>query len=362
MRRAALLAVVMCALVAPSARAVDVSWSPFGTLGANGWYVSDVWINWTLSNIAPPLQQGCNPTHFVTDTTGRTATCSATDASGTTSKTTTAIKIDQTAPVVRAGAERPTDAGSFYNHPLTVTWSGTDATSGIASCTSVPYAGPDGTGISLAGTCRDRAGNVSGPVAFAFSYDATPPTVANVTVSAGRKTARVVWEASGATAVALIRASARAPTRQRVVYQGTGSSFLDKKLTTGRHYTYIVRAVDQAGNLASRSINVTPGSAASRERLLAPRANARVRRPPLLRWRKVKRASYYNLQLFRNGRKVLSVWPTKPHYQVRRSWRYNGRRHRLVDATYRWYLWAGYGKRSARHYGRLLGQRRFTVR
>jgi hypothetical protein len=305
---------------------------------------------------------GCQATAVRADTTGRKIECQASSGADRSYSSVT-IRLDRTAPSVVAKADRPADGGAFYNHPLTASWIATDPTSGVVSCTpAVPYAGPDGTGISLAGTCRDRAGNVSGPVAFAFNYDATPPTVAKVTVSAGRKTARVVWEASGATAVALIRASARAPTRQRVVYQGTGSSFLDKKLTTGRHYTYIVRAVDQAGNVASRSINVTPGSAASRERLLAPRANACVRRPPLLRWRKVKRASYYNLQLFRNGRKVLSVWPTKPHYQVRRSWRYNGRRHRLVDATYRWYLWAGYGKRSARHYGRLLGQRRFTVR
>jgi hypothetical protein len=361
MRRAALLAVVMSAVLAASARAADVSWSPFGTVGTDGWYVSDVWINWTLTNISPPLQQGCNPTHFVTDSPGSTATCTATDASGATSKTTTQIKIDRTPPVARATPERPVDTGSFYNHPVTVAWSATDATSGVASCSSIPYAGPDGTAVSLAGTCRDVAGNVSAPVAFVFNYDATPPVVARVAAGIGKKTANLAWEVSGATTIVLVRASARAPSRQRVVFQGAATSFIDRGLITGRHYTYIVRAIDQAGNVATRSINVTPGSA-SRDRLLAPRANAQLRRPPLLRWRKVKRASYYNVQVFRNGRKILSAWPTKPHYQLRRSWRYQGHRHRLADATYRWYLWAGYGKRSARHYGRLLGQRSFKVR
>jgi hypothetical protein len=249
----------------------------------------------------------------------------------------------------------------MYNHTLNLNWSASDATSGVASCSSASYSGPDGTNITLTGSCRDRAGNISAPVPFTFNYDATPPVVSKVRASIGRKTATLRWQADGATTVSLIRASASAPSRQRVVYTGTGSSFTDRGLTTGRHYTYIVRTADGAGNVATGSVNVTPG-AASKERLLAPRANAKLRKPPLLRWRKVRKASYYNVQVFRNGRKILSAWPSKPRYQLRRSWRYHGRRHRLVDGTYRWYLWAGYGKRSARHYGRLLGQRSFTVR
>ena len=78
-----------------------------------------------------------------------------------------------------ANADRLADAGGFYNHPLTATWTGVDATSGIASCTSTPYSGPDGTGISLTGTCKDKAGNVSAPVPFVFNYDATPPALAH---------------------------------------------------------------------------------------------------------------------------------------------------------------------------------------
>jgi hypothetical protein len=355
MRRTALLAVVMLAALASSARAVDVGWSPFGTVGADGWYVSDVWINWALSNISPPLQQGCNPTHLEADTTGKTATCSAMDASGTTSKTTTAIKIDQTPPEVRVAPDRAADAGSFYNHPVTVTWSATDVTSGVASCTSLPYAGPDGTGISLAGTCRDRAGNAGAPVAFVLNYDATPPILAEVKATPESRRVALAWQASGAARFIVTRGGS-------VVYDGTATKFTDSKLKNRTRYTYAIQAVDPAGNVATASVRATPGSASSRGRLLAPRANARLRRPPMLRWRKVKRASYYNVQVFRNGKKVLSAWPTKPHYQLRRSWRYHGRRHRLGGATYRWYLWAGYGERSARHYGRLLGQRSFKLR
>ena len=86
-----------------------------------------------------------------------------------------------------ANADRAADAGGFYNHPLTATWTGVDATSGIASCTSTPYSGPDGTGISLTGTCKDKAGNVSAPVPFVFNYDATPPALTAVTAMPRRR-------------------------------------------------------------------------------------------------------------------------------------------------------------------------------
>jgi hypothetical protein len=355
MRRAALLAAAALVTAAPAAGAVDVSWSAFGTPGAGGWYVSDVWINWTLSNVTPPLEEGCNPTHLVSDTPGATASCNARDASGTTTRSTTPIKIDRTPPAAEVSADRAPDAGGFYNHPLTVVWSGSDATSGIATCTSTPYTGPDATAISLAGTCQDRAGNVSAPVTFAFSYDATPPVLANVRASSGSRTVTLAWDASGATRIVVTRDGS-------VVYDGTGKRFTDRKVKRKTRYAYAVRALDQAGNVASRAIRVTPGSVASSDRLLAPRSNAQVRHPPLLRWREVKRATYYNVQVFRGHRKVLSAWPTRPRYQLRRTWRYAGHHHRLVDATYRWYLWAGYGKRSARHYGRLLGKRSFRVR
>jgi hypothetical protein len=363
MRRAIALAVVGSALLASGATATPLTITPIvnGQAGDAGWYVGDVIVNWSIAPAPYLVELGCTATAITTDTPGKKVECQASSGPDRAYSSVT-IRLDKTPPVVVAAPARASDAGGFYNHSLTLNWSSSDPTSGIASCSpSTTYSGPDGTSITLTGTCRDRAGNVSGPVPFVFNYDATPPVVSKVRASIGKKTATVAWQVAGATSVSLIRASAKAPTRQRTVFVGSGSSFTDRGLATGRAYTYIVRAVDGAGNVATGSVNVTPG-AASKERLLAPRANAKLHKPPLLRWRKVGKAHYYNVQVFRNGKKILSAWPSKPHYQLRRTWRYRGHRYRLSGATYRWYLWAGYGKRSARHYGSLLGQRSFVVR
>jgi hypothetical protein len=162
------------------------------------------------------------------------------------------------------------------------------------------------------------------------------------------------WQASGAARVVVMREGA-------AVYDGAGAEFADKGLKNGVRYSYLVQAFDLAGNMASDSVTVRPSSAASSEHLLSPGFQSRVSRAPLLRWREIKRASYYNVQLFRKGKKILSAWPTKAHYQVRTAWRYRGRRHRLMPGTYWWYVWAGYGHRSEHRYGKLLGRRSFVV-
>jgi hypothetical protein len=83
--------------------------------------------------------------------------------------------------------------------------------------------------------------------------------------------------------------------------------------------------------------------------------------PPLLTWRKVRRASYYNVQLHRRNRKILSRWPRTNELQLTRRWRFAGKPRRLVAGRYCWYVWPGFGPRSRRDYGRVLGKRCFTV-
>jgi hypothetical protein len=158
-----------------------VTLTPAGTLGTNGWYISNVTITTSGIDISTPVTCDADQT-VSTDTDSTTINGSCTNAAGLAGSGSLAIKRDTVGPVgVSVAADRGPDAGGYYNQPFTATWSATsDVTSGIASCTGRGYNGPDTTGSSFNGNCTDNAGNASAPVAFNFSYDSTAPTIAYV--------------------------------------------------------------------------------------------------------------------------------------------------------------------------------------
>jgi hypothetical protein len=185
-----------------------------GTLGNNGWYTSNVSVDWTVSDPESSFTTvGCADTTISSDTSGTTSSCSATSAGGTSSDSVT-IKRDATAPTSVSGApDRAPDNGTWYNNAVNVVFTGTDAPSGIASCTSTNYSGPDGAGVTVSGSCTDNAGNSSTTVASsAFDYDNTAPTAA-LSVTAGTAgangwyTSNVTVSTSGADSVSGVTCS-----------------------------------------------------------------------------------------------------------------------------------------------------------
>lgn len=327
----------------------------FGTLGANGWYTSHVTVNWQVvdSDSIVLSTSGCDARTLTTDTAGVSLTCSATSDGGETSVTKT-IKIDQAPPTVTAEASRAPDVNGWYNHGLTVAFSGTDATAGVASCSSAAYAGPDNPSASVSGSCTDWAGNV-GTATFPLKYDATPPILSHLGARAGNRRIALTWNASPDTQIVEItRAPGRRGSTTTTVYHGQAASYTDSGLKIGERYQYTVSAFDQAGNVASKTLGITATGP-----LLNPVPGARVSSAPLLIWTPVKGARYYNLQLMR-GHKIFSVWPTTARFQLPRSWIFNGRRYRLRPGVYRWYVWPGFGSLSADRYGRLLGASSFA--
>ena len=62
------------------------------------------------------------------------------------------IGIDRTPPqLVGLEPGRPANANGWFNRPVKLTFVGSDATSGVASCSSTTYGGPDGLGVPI---CR----------------------------------------------------------------------------------------------------------------------------------------------------------------------------------------------------------------
>ena len=161
------------------------------------------------------------------------------------------------------------------------------------------------------------------------------------------------WSASRGSGVDPGRALSGARWRRVVArlrgHRGRGR----RRRPAGRHALHVHADRRQRRRERGRRDRVgDPGRHAAR-----PAPGAKLSKPPLLRWKAIKGARYYNVQLFRRGKhKLLSSWPTKAHLQLRSSWTYRGHRHRLVAGRYRWYVWPGYGPRSRRHYGKLLGR------
>jgi hypothetical protein len=355
---------VTAVLLVPSAQGIDdltppaVTFSIMGTKGANGWYTSNVTVSWNIADPETGIKStsGCNTTTLVSDTPGTRLTCSATNHADVSTSIGVTILIDKTAPTVsHASPERAPDSGSWYTRPVTVAFHGADPTSGLEACTVVTYSGPDATGASVSGGCRDRAGNLSAHTSFGFNFDATAPNLAGVKVQAGSHVATVRWSPLPAwEPVTIRRSSDRA--KESVVYQGTASSFIDRSLLNGVEYRYVIVASDPASNRDSQTVEVLPKGP-----LRAPAEKARVSAPPLLQWVPVRKAAFYNVQLFRNGRKILSAWPAKTRLRLRKTWKWNGRRQALVPGTYRWFVWPAYKRQRGVRYGKPLGYSDFVV-
>jgi hypothetical protein len=361
---------VLALAAAPAARAAlpQIDYTLTGPAGSAGWFTGPVTLKWTLSG-ETASDAGCLTRQLTSDTPGVQVTCTASNADGTVPATTKSIKIDATPPAgLTAVPARPPDVAPWFTAPVAIAWSGADATSGIASCTTMTYAGPDGPAAAPAGTCRDVAGNVSAPLGFGLAYDATPPGLADLAASVADRTAAVHWTpAADAQQVNVVRRPGDAGAAARTVLDGpaTTHEVADGPLTPGTTYTWTATLRDAAGNATAASTTATvapPAQASATATGTSAKGPGRTAAGEvILRWRSRPGAKYYNIQLFRGSHKILSSWPTRTRYVLRTRWRFGGRTQRLSPGRYRWYVWPGYGRRTRHRYGRLLAHGRVAV-
>ena len=252
------------------------------------------------------------------------------------------------------------------------------------SASPVDYAGPDGADAVLVGRCRDRAGN-GGTRNFTLDYDATPPAL-SLSAESGDGSVALSWQTSpDATSVEVSRTPGVDGAPSSIVFSGPGTSFVDGRVATARATPTRSASRTPPPTPARRPSSGSPplrrqvrrarrtSPASSACRAQAPR-RASARRSRLRRgassgrtprrcWcgRRCERARYYNVQLFRGERKLLSVWPTRPRYQLKRSWRFRGKSRRLVPGSYRWMVWPGYGRRAKGRYGKPIVRSTFSI-
>jgi HYR domain-containing protein len=209
-------------------------------------------------------------------------------------------------------------------------------------------------------TATDRAGNsveTSFPVTVRNTV--SPARVAAFTARAAHRVVALTWRRPtdwDYDHVAIYRASPGSGWTL-LGTRSTQTSFADHSVANDRVYRYRIESVDTASNRSTAAeLSARPSA------FFRPSYLAAVRAPVLLEWVPVARATYYNLQVWRNGRKVLSRWPTRARFELRSSWRFAGRTQRLRPGRYTAYAWPGYGPKRAARYGPLRGWTAFIVR
>jgi hypothetical protein len=352
-----ILAGLVVAALPQAAAATPVSVTCNGGACSTGWYRTPVVVAFQWDTTGASHTSGCER-QTVSDVAAKQITCTVSYSNGSNATLSVTINSDTMPPTITsAGPARGPDANGWYNHPVAVVFSGSDPTSGVASCTSLTYRGPNTAGTTINGTCTDQAGNTTAPQSISLRYDSTPPTLTKVGVVAGDHFATLSWSASPDTMmIEIVRKPGTSGPVPATVFTGQGSRYDDKTVTNHVTYTYTISAFDQAGNEAAQTISVVPAAS-----LYSPAKGTGVRTPPLLAWKRVLKASYYNVQVFRGNRKILSTWPSQPHIRLAAKWTFGNEHVRLRPGRYRWYVWPGFGTRTSHSYGSLLGQSDFVV-
>jgi hypothetical protein len=324
------------------------------------WFNHPVAIGFTGTDATSGIAACAGATYAGPDTATAAVAGTCRDVAGNSSTGSFALRYDSTPPAVAAVAARAPDANGWYRAPVAVRFDGADALSGVASCDGpVTYRGPETTRAAVSGSCRDAAGNAGSAAALTLRYDSKPPVAAGrLRVETGNGFARVRWARSpSARLYELVRLPGLGSASRSVVYRGRAISFLDRTVSNGVRYRYLVRSLDDAGNAAARTIAAVP-----RAPVFAPAAGTVLRAPPRAAWEDVDGARFYNVQLYRGSTKLLSTWVVEPRLRLTRAWTYDGRHRTLSSGRYRLFVWPAFGTRKQPRYGKLLGETTFRIR
>jgi RHS repeat-associated protein len=143
---------------------------------ANGWNNTNVTVTFTCNGGTAPVQ--CPATQTVTtEKANQVISGTAKDASGKTATASVTVNIDKTSPTIVASVSPAPNANNWNKtSPVTVTFTCSDALSGVVACPAAQTVTTPGAAQLISGTVSDKAGN-SATASVTVNLETTPPTI-----------------------------------------------------------------------------------------------------------------------------------------------------------------------------------------
>lgn len=149
-----------------------------------GWYDAPVTITWLCTDTADGTSTTLSKT-VSTEGANQVAIVTCTNRAGVSVSASQTVNIDLTPPVIHGAASPAPPASGWYTSPVSVTFTCTDALSGVApgNPTGATTLSADTNGSVVNGACRDVAGNVANAGIGPIRIDRTPPGIQFQSVS-----------------------------------------------------------------------------------------------------------------------------------------------------------------------------------
>jgi hypothetical protein len=75
-----------------------------------------------------------------------------------------------------------------------------------------------------------------------------------------------------------------------------------------------------------------------------------------LTWPRVAAATFYDVILWQDGKRVLDLWPSTPSVTLPQHWTFGGKRFALMAGGYEWFVYPATGTRATARYGSLAAR------
>jgi len=157
-----------------SAPTITASLNPAANAG--GWNNSDVTVSFQCSPSASDVVSCQTPVTISTEGKNQQVSGTVTDQAGKTATASATVNLDKTPPLITANAAPPPNAAGWNNSDVIVTYTCSDALSGIVQCPSPATVSTEGAKQNIVAQATDQAGNTT-PVSTVLSIDKTPPTI-----------------------------------------------------------------------------------------------------------------------------------------------------------------------------------------